>query len=98
MKYKCINCPWQGSLLELSKVPPARLAGKCPVCGDEVEELKLSVPVKEPEPVVEKLQEKVDEVVGDKFDVNKDGKVDLKDVVEVAKKVVKKKSKKKRGK
>lgn len=49
MRYGCINCVWEGDVSELSQVPPARLAGYCPVCGDKVEEIVL--PVKEPEPV-----------------------------------------------
>ena len=85
MEFKCTNCKWQGSRLQLTQLPKHRLAGKCPVCGDEVIQ---------DEPIIESKVEA--KLKPDIADVNKDGKVDLSDVVEVAKKAFKSK-KKKRG-
>ena len=36
--YKCVNCSYIGT--ELSKRNEFFLEGKCPVCGDEVEEIE----------------------------------------------------------
>ncbi len=79
VKYKCRNCGWEGVELSITG-----LIGKCPVCGDEVDELA-------------DLTNKQDVPKEDILDLNRDGKVDGKDA-SIAGKVLAASRKKKRRK
>ena len=74
MKFKCMNCKWNGDVIELTKVPPSRLAGKCPRCGYDVikDVILVEVEEKKEEPKLE-------------MDLNKDGVEDEEDVKLAAK-------------
>lgn len=63
MKYKCINCPWEGEEI-------VGALEHCPKCGDNTERTEKEVPKEEPESIQEKELD---------LDLNKDGKVDKKD-------------------
>lgn len=79
--YECINCEWKGE-----KAGETIHGKKCPNCGDEIktvtkpeEETKVETDDNSKEEVIEETpkEEKKDAGI---FDLNKDGKVDRKDL------------------
>jgi len=85
--FKCINCGWKGT--ELSKQSSGAMWNdKCPVCGDEVIALSVEDKLSKAEP---------EQGASNKFDFNKDGVVDKKDVSLAAKLLGSKKGKQRKG-